>query len=336
MSDPDQPPTPDRLRTVLEEANHEKAATCLDRLGTADAETRKHALRAAREIAEERPHSFQDLADQCSAFLTDDDRAVRLTAAKLFVALSASEPAVVLSAVDALAGRLADEDEFYFVRARCAEALGYVAIEAPDEVADPETLADLRLGLAFDEPEVKEKLAKALAHVALGDPNRLRHHASSLAEHLDDEAELVRYYLCTALVVVGCAYPDKLAGAAGPLQARLDDANPYVVGRAAEAIGLLATSPVSVEWDRSLDDIETDHEDPPAFLIDRLSFCRQQLAPEQSGEAPDEVGTIASIRDEIDDVVEEMTASDDGSCPHCGLDLPEGGPPMCPQCGAPR
>jgi len=34
---------------------------------------------------------------------------------------------------------------------------------------------------------------------------------------------------------------------------------------------------------------------------------------------------------------ESMTTPDaDGECPHCGLELPKQGPPMCPRCGAPR
>jgi len=33
---------------------------------------------------------------------------------------------------------------------------------------------------------------------------------------------------------------------------------------------------------------------------------------------------------------EEMNTSDGDACPHCGLDLPESGPPMCPRCGTPR
>ncbi|MFC4360507.1 HEAT repeat domain-containing protein [Halobium salinum] len=161
-----------------------------------------------------------------SKFLTDEDRAVRLTTAKLFVTLAKSEPRAVLPAVDALAERLADDEEFYYVRARSAEALGYLAVEAPEAVTSPETLADFRIGLRFDEPEVRAKLAKALAYVALGNPRRLRHQVSSLTEHLDDENELVRYHLCTALVVVGCEYPAKLAEAAEPLQERLADENP--------------------------------------------------------------------------------------------------------------
>jgi hypothetical protein len=242
----------------------------------------------------------------------------------------------VVPAVPSLADRLADDDEFYYVRARCAEALGYVAVDAPEAVTGPETLADLRIGLAFDEPEVREKLAKALAHVALGDPSRLRHRVASLADHLDDENELVRYHLCTALVVVGCAHPAKLAEAAEPLSERLADENPYVQGRAAEALGLLAASETGIEGAPPLGDVAGEHEESPTFLTDRLAFCRRQGAPEQSGEAPDGVGTIESIREATEEVVEAMTAPDGSACPHCGLDLPESGPPMCPRCGAPR
>jgi hypothetical protein len=97
-------------------------------------------------------------------------------------------------------------------------------------------LADLRIGLSFDEPEVKEKLSKTLEHVALGDPERLAHHVSTLAEHLDDEDELVRYHLCTALMIVGCESPETLTEVSNALDARLDDENVYVRGRAVEAL----------------------------------------------------------------------------------------------------
>lgn len=336
MSEPDQPPTPDRLTALLEEGNHQETVTWLDQVGAADAETRKRSLRAVRDAAEDLPLSFEELADPLSTFLTDDDRAVRLTTAKLFVTLAQSEPAAVLPIVDALADRLADDEEFYYVRARSAEALGYVAVDSPEEVTDPETLADLRIGLEFDEPEVKEKLAKALSYVALGDPSRLRHQVGSLAEHLDDENELVRYHLCTALVVVGCEYPEKLSGAAEPLRERLGDENPYVQGRAAEALGLLAASETAAGSEFDLDGVTATHEDPSTFLTDRLSFCNRQLVGDKSNDAPEGVGTIESIRDGTDAVVEEMNTPDGEACPHCGLDLPESGPPMCPRCGAPR
>jgi HEAT repeat protein len=336
MSEPDQPPTPNRLAALFEEGDHQEMVACLDQLGGADAETRKRALRAVRDLAEEPPRSFDAFAGPLSTFLTDDERAVRLTTAKLFVTLAQSEPAAVLPAVDALAERLADDEEFYYVRARSAEALGYVAVDSPEEVTDPETLADLRIGLEFDEPEVKEKLAKALAHVALGDPRRLRQQVDSLAGHLDDDNELVRYHLCTSLVVIGCEYPERLAEAVEPLQERLGDENPYVQGRAAEGLGLLAGSETDVESEPDLDGVTSDGDDQPTFLTDRLAFCRRQLATDQSGRVPTGVGTIESIRDGMDAVVEEMNAPDGDACPHCRLDLPESGPPMCPRCGAPR
>lgn len=335
MSDPNQPSIPDYLPTLLEESANEEAVACLDRLDAADTETRKRALRAVRTVAEEPPHSFGDLAGPFARFLTDEDRAVRLTTAKLFVTLARSDPAAVLPAVDEVADRLADDSEFYYVRARCAEALGYVAVDSPDAVTDPETLADLRIGLSFDEPEVKQKLAKTLAYVALGDPDRLRHQVDSLAEHLDDDEALVRYHLCTALVVVGCVHPAKLVDATDALRARLADENPYVRGRAAEALGLLAGSDGSIESIPDVDDVDAEDDEAPSFLTDRLRFCRHRLAEEPSGSPPAGVGTIESVREGTDDVVEAMTSSDDGACPHCGLALPEDAPPMCPRCGAP-
>jgi len=336
MSEPDPPPAPDRLVALLAEPNHEEAAACLDRLDAADAETRKRALRAVRNDVEDSPTALEAMATPLAAFLTDDDRAVRLTTAKLFVALAQSEPATVLPVVDALADRLADDDEFYYVRARCAEALGYVAVDSPGEVTDPETLADLRIGLSFDEPEVKEKLAKALSYVALGDPDRLGHRADSLAEHLDDDDELVRYHLCTTLVVIGCAHPRKLDDATAALRERLDDENPYVRGRAAEALGLVAGADVATEWSPEVVASGVADDDAPSFLTDRTRFCRRQVSATQSGQAVDGVGTVESVRAGTDEVVAEMTAPDGGECPQCGLALAGSGPPTCPRCGAPR
>ena len=223
-----------------------------------------------------------------------------------------------------------------YVRARCAEALGYVAVEAPDAVTDPETLADLRLGLKFDESEVKEKLAKALAYVALGDPNRLRHQVSSLAVYLDDDNELVRYHLCTALVVVGCEHSEKLSAAESALRECLFDENLYVRGRAAEALALFVDSNQEVESISVLDDIGAEDDDAPSFLTDRVRFLQERFNDTQSESALAGVGTIESVRERTDDVVEEMMSADDGECPHCGLELSESGPPMCPRCGAPR
>lgn len=331
MSEQDQPPTPDRLTALLEEGNHEETVECLDRLGAADAETRKRALRVVRDVAEEPSPSFEELAGALSTFLTDEDRAVRLTTAKLFVTLGQSEPGAVLPAVSSLAGRLADDEEFYYVRARSAEALGYVALEHPDAVTDPEILADFRIGLSFDEPEVKEKLAKALEYVALGAPSRLRHQVSSLAEHLGDEDELVRYHLCTTLVAIGSEHPRKLVEARAALTERLTDESPYVRGRAAEALGLLGRSKAT-DSVPAVDDVDPGEDEAEAFVTERVQFARAR-----NDERYGRVGTIESIRHGTDEIVEAITSPDgDGACPHCGLELPEAGPPMCPRCGAPR
>ncbi|VTT86245.1 hypothetical protein DM2_2283 [Halorubrum sp. DM2] len=309
--------------------------TWLNDLSTADTETRKRTLQTVRSHAEANPGQFDGLAAQLTTFLTDEDRAIRLTTAKLFVTLARTEPAVARPVVDALADRLADDEEFYYVRARCAEALGYVGREHPEAVSDPAILADFRIGLSFDEPEVKEKLAKALECVALGDPSRLRHQVESLAEHLDDDGELVRYHLCTALAAVGCEHPGKLADGRDALAGRLSDTdeNPYTRGRAAEALGLLEG--VNGEGVAVPDEIDVDGDEAAEFVRSRLAFSRA-AGTEQSVDRTANVGTLDSLQSGTEAVVDAMTTPDGDECPHCGLAVPEGGPPMCPRCGAPR
>jgi hypothetical protein len=322
--------SPDYLTSRLRAGASEEVAERLAQLDEADVDTRKRVLRAIRDEAQQRPDAFDGFAGPLASFVTDDDRAVRLTTAKLFVTLADREPAVVLPVVDTFSERLADDEEFYYVRARCAEALGYVALDSPEAVNDPETLAEFRVGLAFEEPEVRQKLAKALAYVALGNPSRLRHLVSSLTDHLDDDTELVRYHLCTAIVAVGCAYPGKLSDAVDALRDCLDDESPFVQGRAAEALALFARSGRSL----TLDDPTSVPEDAPSFLTARVGFLRDALDHDDASGRPDGVGTLDSIRNETERVVEELT-SPDGDCPHCGLTLPDGTPPMCPRCGSP-
>ncbi|UIP01377.1 hypothetical protein Hbl1158_15825 (plasmid) [Halobaculum sp. CBA1158] len=336
MSEPNESPPADRLPELLETERVEETAACLDRLCAAETETRKRTLRAVRDVVAERPRTAEDLVGPLSMFLTDDDRAVRLTTAKLFVSLAETEPAVALPAIDPLADRLADDEEFYYVRARCAEALGYIGREHPEAVSDPAILADFRIGLSFDEAEVKEKLAKALECVALGDPSRLRHQVESLAEHLVDDEVLVRYHLCTALTAVGCEHPAKLASARDALVSRLTDEgeDPYVRGRAAEAVGLLRR--VDGERVSSPDAIDIDDEDAAEFVAPRVAFLRDAREDTAGGDEKRAVGTLASLRSGTEAVVEAMTSPDGEACPYCGLELPEAGPPMCPRCGAPR
>jgi HEAT repeat protein len=229
--------------------------------------------------------------------LRDEERSVRLTTAKLFVAAADADPEAVVPMVPALAGRLAADEEFYYVRARSAEALEYVA---------------------------------------LGDPGRLAHQVSSLAEHLDDDQELVRYHVGTALVLVGCDSPETLAAARDALAARLTDENVYVRGRAAEALGLFTRSETT---DSVLPESElvTVADDEESFAAERARFALGATSEgDASRDSADGIGAVESVHGTTQGIVENITAPDaDDECPHCGLALPEDGPPMCPRCGAP-
>jgi len=336
VNDPTAGSPAEQIVALLERDDREGAVARLEEVRTAPVDERKATLRSLRAVAEDRPAVVAPLGPALAAFLRDGERSVRLTAAKLLVALAESAPGAVEPAVAALADRLADEAEFYYVRARVAEALGYIALDHPDAVGDPGIIADFRIGLSFDEPEVREKLAKALEYVALGDPGRLRHQVSSLAEHLGDENELVRYHLMTALVAIGCASPERLGPAREVLVERLEDENEHVRGRAAEALGLLART-------RSNDDtppeglLEMTSTEEEPFVVDRVRFALDREGEfESSTDTPDTIGTSDGVRSTTASAVDAITSPDgDGGCPHCGLDLPEGAPPMCPRCGAP-
>lgn len=340
MDESAHPPPVEQLAELLDAGAHDDAIACLEQFETAPTEERKIALEALRRF-EAREWALEPLLPALSPFFTDGERSVRLKTAKLFVAVSEHDPDAVVSVLPMLTDRLADPDEFYFVRARAAEALGNVALEHTGEVASPAVVAELQIGLSFDEPEVKEKLAKALADIALGDPNRLDHRVPNLAEHLDDDDELVRYYLSTALAAIGCVAPEALAEEADALAARLDDENDHVRGRAAEAVGLLAGS----DGDDSLSPETTSRlhegcEDETEFVRDRARFAldvldsidgRKRSSGGSSGE-----GTLDGLRATTDEAVEAITSPDgDCVCPSCGLSIPDIGPPMCPRCGSP-
>ncbi|SIQ72945.1 HEAT repeat-containing protein [Haladaptatus litoreus] len=323
---------------LIEQNCHDEATEYVERVETAPAEERKETVRALRSLADDDPSALKPLVPTLSGFLTDDERSVRLTMAKLLVAIAETDPDTVVPAVPALGERLADDEEFYYVRARSAEALGYVAREHPDAVASPEVVADLQVGLSFDEPEVKEKLAKALEHIALGDPTRLKHQVSTLATHLDDESELVRYHLCTTLVVVGCESPESVADATDSLTARLDDESAHVRGRAAEALGVLASANIEKSSVPAsfFEEFDGRQEDDEPFARRRKRFVLEAVDEVAvGGEGGDEIGTVEGVRATTSEAVAEITATD-GECPHCGLALPKQSPPMCSRCGGPH
>jgi len=337
MDDSTPPPDIDRLVAHLDRGEPEDAIARLEAARDATDDDRKELLQSLKSVATERPAAVGPLCPALATFLEDPERPVRLTTAKLLVALAESSPDAVAPVVPSLAERLADDGEFYYVRARSAEALGYVALERPDEVGSPDILADLRVGLSFDDVEVREKLAKALECVAIGDPTRLGHLAPRLADHLDDESELVRYHLTTALAAIGCESPDRLADATDALAAGLSDENARVRGRAAEALGLLARSDADAGSTpvAALEEAATDDE---PFADDRVALALDLAGDTDSPSEPaDAIGTLDGLRETTDEAVDAITSPDgDGKCPHCGLALPADGPPMCPRCGAPR
>lgn len=340
MTTPTDPPPVDVFIHKLDQGeykNFRETVSAYQHVGT---EQRKELLRRLRSHMSEHGGDLSLLVSAFVPFLTDEERSVRLTTAKLFVTVAEADPDAIVSTIEPLAARLADDEEFYYVRARCAEALGYVALEHPDAVTDPEILADLRIGLSFDKSEVKTKLAKALEFVALGDPRRLRHQVDSLAEHLGDDDELVRYHLCTALVAVGCEYPEKLSEARSALADRLTDENLYVRGRAAEALGLFDRSDTA-EKSGPTADLVALTDDGNAFVAERAQFATSEVDPERCAEVRSEavddgIGSIDAIRRKTEEIGAEITAPDGNECLNCDLTLPENGPPICPGCGMPH
>ena len=77
--------------------------------------------------------------------------------------------------------------------------------------------------------------------------------------------------------------------------------------------------------------VESSEDDARWFVTERVAFARGDRIEGDHGE----VGTITSIRRETDKIAEAMISPDEGECPHCGLALPESGPPMWARCGAP-
>ncbi len=335
MDDSSQPPV--WPVDYVEQGDHEQARDSLERLAAAPTDDRKAALRRLLSAVDDGAVTVGPLAGALAPFLDDEERSVRLTTAKLFVAVARADPGAVEPAVPALRARLADDEEFYFVRARSAEALGYVALEYPDVVATPEVVAELRLGLAFDTPEVKEKLAKALEHVALGDPDRLSHQVANLADHLDDDDELVRYHLCSALAAVGCGSPASLSAAVERLCERLTDETPEVRGRAAEALGAFGRGASEAEplTADAIDLLRADTDAGTCFLAERARFALDAGA-EANAPSAGGVGTVEGIRETTADAVAAIRTPSGGECPHCGVALPADPPPVCPRCGAPR
>jgi hypothetical protein len=114
--------------------------------------------------------------------------------------------------------------------------------------AHEEMVADLCIGVEFNQSAVKEILAKTLIYVAFGDPSRLRYQRASLTEHFDDKKNSSSITSVQRWWLLDGSLQRSKPKAVELLQGRLGDANPYEV--AAELLGLLAASQSS-GWSES-------------------------------------------------------------------------------------
>ncbi len=123
MDDQSGAPPDSEIVTLLEQGEKADALTALERLSMAGAADQQACLRSLKAAADDQPKLFDGVLTSLTVFLQNSERPTRLTTAKLFVTVSESAPDSVVPVVPTLAERLADESEFYYVRARCAEAL---------------------------------------------------------------------------------------------------------------------------------------------------------------------------------------------------------------------
>lgn len=259
-----------------------------------DPGARTDRLRAVRDRAEADPASVADALDGLAALFDDEADTVRLLTAKAFLAVSEATPESVPT--DPL--REALDDEFYYVRARAAQALGRVACATGE--ADPALVARLLNGLTLEREESRERYAGALADVALGAPDAVRTVSADLADSLDDEGVRVRYHLATALAALAVAHPGRVVVVADRLRARLDDEDPHVAGRAAEALGYSGVDCDPPAWGDDAGD------EARAFAADRATFARdpdpetdERLVTELRG-SHDAVAEMVGVPDEPD------------------------------------
>jgi hypothetical protein len=259
---------PDPLLDAAHDGPDAFAAACPD-----DGDARHELATALRDRAEADPAAIADALAGLAPLLEDNRDSTRLLAAKTHVAVAEHDPAAVPT--DPLEAAL--DDEFYYVRARAVQALGRVA--RARGAVDPSLLARLLNGLAFERAESRERYAGALADCALADPAALRTLVPDIADALDDDSAVVRYHLTTTLAGVAQLEPERVAGVAEALQARLTDDDPYVVGRAAEALGHAGVAVGEETVADGEDDADGDATEALAFRDDRVAVTVGDAAP---------------------------------------------------------
>ena len=131
-------PSPsDRVIELLEENAHGEASTYLEGIPAHSVDDRKTTIQSLQSVAADRPALVGSLCPVLTTFLENEERSVRPSTAKLFVAVGEADAASVEPVVDALADRLADENAY--VQGRAAEALGLLARAATTDPSFPES-----------------------------------------------------------------------------------------------------------------------------------------------------------------------------------------------------
>lgn len=192
MDDSTRLPSVDHVVNFLEQNAHDETRACLDQIETAPASDRKTVLRSLKSVAEAHPSVLAPAASALARFLEDDERSVRLTTAELFVTRAESTPETVVPVVSSLAERLAAADEFYYVRARCAEALGLLARVERDDVALPESRLEELTADDDAEPFVINRVRFVLESVDQSDtPDQVPNEIGSLSGVRNTTSEAV-------------------------------------------------------------------------------------------------------------------------------------------------
>jgi hypothetical protein len=299
---------PDSLLDAAHEGPEAFAAACPD-----DGDARHELATALRDRAESDPAAVAEGVAGLAPLLDDDRDSTRLLAAKTYVAVAEHEPdAVPTEPLEA-----ALDDEFYYVRGRAVQALGRVA--RARGAADPSLLARLLNGLELERKESRERYAGALADCALADAAALRTLVPDIAEALDDESAVVRYHLTTALAAVARLEPDRVAGVADALEPLLGDAEPYVAGRAGEALGYAG---VAVDGDVVADS------DTVGAADEALAFRDERVAVTAGDDRATELPPVAAGHDDAAEAVAAPDERGDPALPpgHPGHPAGPGGP----------
>lgn len=96
MEEGTDPATAERVAKPFDEQAEDVVRRHIERLETTATEDRKSVLQGLRRYADEQPNRFAPFLAALTPFLTDEERSIRLTTAKLFVAVAEADSDAVV------------------------------------------------------------------------------------------------------------------------------------------------------------------------------------------------------------------------------------------------